>query len=73
LAIHEVEIPAAAGYAVTDSFSLGGPRSLWRSERIDPTRASSLRQGELSHLGDAAPEEVSASCEVTHVALVDFI
>jgi len=24
LAIHEVEIPAAAGYAVTDSFSLGG-------------------------------------------------
>src|SRR5688572_25595824 len=41
----------------------------WCSER---DRGYPLVRGELPHLGDATPEEVSTSYEIAHVAFVDF-
>src|SRR6185369_8585060 len=42
------------------------------SPSTGPPRLS-LCESELSDLGDAAPEEVSASSQVTHVALIDLV
>ena len=56
---------------VTDnSFGLGGQNVAVAFERTD---LSTLRDGELADLADAAAEEVGASGQVLHVPLVDLV
>ena len=60
-------------YAVSNSFGFGGHNVAVVFGSLAGPPWLSLREGELSDLGDAAPEEVSASSQVTQVALIDLV